>query len=503
MANEDVLIAGAGPTGLVLALVLAKCGVRCRIVDKRAGPGEASRAMVVQARTLEFYHQLGFAGDVVDGGIKIERIHLKERNHEAAVYQMGNFGTKVSPFSFALSYPQDDHERLLVDRLARAGIDVEWETELVDFQDDGSRVRANLRTKDNERSVEAAYLCGCDGAHSAVRQGLKLGFHGGTYDQVFYVADIKATGESAGNNDMNMCLSTNAFCLLFPIRSTGMNRAIGVVPDELAGRPSIEFTDLQPHIEGIVDIHVEKVNWFSTYHVHHRVADHFRVGRAFIAGDAGHVHSPAGGQGMNTGIGDAVNLGWKLASVVKGAADDSILDTYETERIAFAHTLVETTDKAFQLMVGRGFSGQLFRTLVVPHLAPLLFGFAGIRKEAFLRVSQTRINYRDSKLSQGSTGDLHGGDRLPWVDSQDNFDALTSFDWQIHVYGTTPEDLKDAARAAGIALHEYAWDDDAHEAGLRRDAAYLIRPDGYIAVAHVDTAELRDFIAKFKIAPRR
>jgi hypothetical protein len=281
------------------------------------------------------------------------------------------------------------------------------------------------------------------------------------------------------------------------------------VPEELTGRDGLTFEDVRPTVAKLVGIRVGSVNWFSTYRVHHRVAEHFRVGRAFLAGDAGHIHSPAGGQGMNTGIGDAVNLAWKLAAVVQGRADETLLDTYETERIAFAHSLVTTTDRLFQVMVGRGAGSQAFRELLLPHVAPFLLGFSAIRTRAFRLVSQTRISYHDSALSEGAAGDVHGGDRLPWVPPASaeagNFAPLTSVDWQIHVYGAASQALRDAARDASLALHEFPCSEHAEEAGLKRDALYLVRPDGYVALADVgqDVKALQAFLAQFKILPRQ
>src|SRR5262249_58272017 len=159
---------------------------------------------------------------------------------------------------------------------------------------------------------------------------------------------------------------------------------------------------------------IAKVNWFSTYHVHHRVASHFREGRVFLLGDAAHVHSPVGGQGMNTGIGDAVNLAWKLAAVLNGGARDDLLDTYQLERIAFARRLVSTTDRIFTLVTKQGTIAQFVRTRLAPLIAPLLFRFAAVRRFVFHTVSQIGINYRHSPLSDGSAGTVQGGDRLPW-----------------------------------------------------------------------------------------
>jgi hypothetical protein len=285
-----------------------------------------------------------------------------------------------------------------------------------------------------------------------------------------------------------------------------MHRLIGVVPEELEARESITFEDIRPFLEKLIDIHVHKVNWFSRYQSHHREADHFRAGRDFLAGDAGHIHSPMGGQGMNTGIGDAVNLAWKLAAVLDGRADPAILDTYEPERIAFAHTLVATTDKVFRVVSGRGVSSQMFRELLAPHIAPFALGFSRVRKAAFRALSQTRINYRESSLSVGSAGDVHGGDRLPWAggDGFDNFEPLAAIDWQVHVYGEASQTLREAARAFEIPLHEFPWTEHADEAGLERDALYLVRPDGYVALADAeqDAQALQAHLSRFKIAPR-
>lgn len=207
---------------------------------------------------------------------------------------------------------------------------------------------------------------------------------------------------------------------------------------------------------------------------------------------------------MNTGIGDAVNLSWKLAAVLKEKADVGILDTYELERMSFARTLGSTTDRLFQAVVRANIAGEIVRTMLFPHLLPWLMGFSAIRRAQFRLVSQTRINYRQSPLSEGSTGALHAGDRLPWVDGPDegNFAPLKSLDWQIHVYGNASQDLQKAAVDCGLALHEFAWKEDAQKVGLERDALYLVRPDGHIAFADSkpDVRRLRDYSSKFKIA---
>ena len=487
MPMTPILIVGAGPTGLVLAYSLARQGVPVRIVDAQHGPGQRSRAMGVHARTLEFYRAFGFAGEVVQAGIPAQTIHLRHGAkpggiEDGATLNLGNMGKGLSPYPFLLCYPQDDHERLLIAKLETLGVAVEWGTSLQGFDQDEAAVHVVLDRHGAAERVEVAYLCGCDGTHSRVRETLGLQFSGGTYDQLFYVADVRI--ERGFDPDIYVNLGARTLAIMMPVRSSGMQRLIGLVPDSLHARRGLTFEDIRPTVEPLAGVQVAEVNWFSTYRVHHRVADHFRVGRVFIAGDAGHVHSPAGGQGMNTGIGDAVNLGWKLAHVVQGRAGPELLDTYESERIAFARTLVATTDRAFQPMVADSLKGRLVRDWLAPAVVGLAARFPAARHAAFRTVSQIRLHYPDSPLSEGAAG-IAGGDRLPWVPEagHDNFDLLRSLDWQVHVYGQPEAGLAAACARHGLDLHTLPWGTPARKAGLRQDAAYLVRPDGHVGLA--------------------
>ncbi|MGC1379550.1 MAG: FAD-dependent monooxygenase, partial [Candidatus Baltobacteraceae bacterium] len=206
--------------------------------------------------------------------------------------------------------------------------------------------------------------------------------------------------------------------------------------------------------------------------------------RAFLLGDAGHVHSPVGGQGMNTGIGDAMNLGWKLASVVRERAPDALLDTYEPERIAFARKLVATTDRAFTGIIAEGLPGEAVRRFIMPMFFTIATRFAWSRHAFFRLLSQTEIHYAESALSEGNSGEVHGGDRLPWASgTRDNFEPLRSLDWQVHVYGTADPGFAAACAELGLSVESFAFDDAAERAGFERDAAYLVRPDGYVGLA--------------------
>ena len=246
------------------------------------------------------------------------------------------------------------------------------------------------------------------------------------------------------------------------------------------------------------------MNWFSTYHVHHRVANHFQQGRAFLLGDAAHIHSPVGGQGMNTGIGDAVNLAWKLAAVLQGRAASVALHTYEPERIAFARRLVATTDRAFTVV-----TQPRPRRAICPCRGRAPSAPGAVRSEV-----RPPLHVPDDLADRGElprqparatalAGSVKGGDRLPWVTSDsgpaapsDNFAPLSSLDWQVHVYGECGAGIVEVCSRRGLALHVFEWHPATARAGLKRGAVYLVRPDGHIGLADPDAnpAKLEQYL---------
>jgi hypothetical protein len=291
------------------------------------------------------------------------------------------------------------------------------------------------------------------------------------------------------NGEVHVGLDKTDFLAVFPLKAEGRARLVGTVRQEAEQQhENLAWNDVSQRVIEWMRIHVSRVNWFSTYRVHHRVADRFRQGRAFLLGDAAHIHSPVGGQGMNTGVGDAVNLAWKLAAVLNKRAQASLLDSYEPERIAFARRLVATTDQAFTGVTSSGAIARLIRLRIVPFLLPSLFALKAVRRYMFRTVSQTVVNYRGSILSEGHAGGIHGGDRLPWVKGlngadKDNFAPLKSLGWQVHVYGEARPEIQAVCDGRKVALHVFPWRSEISRTGLRRDAVYLVRPDGYIALA--------------------
>src|SRR5258706_1405750 len=506
MKSNEILITGAGPTGLVLALWLTKLGVKVRIIDRTSEPGTTSRALAVQARTLEFYHQIGIDDVVISGGVKIQHLNMWVKGRRAARVPLQRAGQGLTPYDFALVFPQDAHECVLIERLDSLGVRVERRTELLRFSQSVTGVTATLRRPDGSEEVcEASYLAGCDGASSTVRGQLGIGFPGGTYGGLFYVADVEGTGEPV-DNDLHADVEDADFLLLFPLKGQGRVRLVGTVRDLPASERPLTFDDVKGKALEHLKLDIAKVNWFSTYRVHHRVALHFRDRRAFLLGDAAHVHSPVGGQGMNTGIGDAVNLAWKIASALKGRASASLLDTHETDRIPFARRLVATTDRGFTFVTQRGGLASIVRTRIAPRVVPLLFRLGAVRRLLFRTVSQTQVNYHCSAFSAGAAGKGRGGDRLPWVgltSGKDNVAPLTSLACPAHVYGEARGVLTDACADLRLPLHTFAWQETMRGAGLAKDALYLLRPDGYVALAEpsADPERLRHYFTGRGLTP--
>jgi len=502
MANAEVLVVGAGPTGLVLALWLARSGVPVRIIDKLAEPGTTSRALVVHARTLELYRQLGLADDVVSLGVQFDAVNLWTYGRRVARAEFGAIGAGLTPFPHLIIFPQDQHERLLIDHLKRAGVTVERPVELLHLDDHGDGVRARIHHADaTVEESEFRFVAGCDGARSLVREIVGAGFPGGTYDRMFYVADMTLHGPVT-DHELHVALDDADFLAVFPLKGDNTGRFIGTVREDAERRhDQLTWADVSQRAVDRMHISVDRVNWFSTYHVHHRVARHFRSGRIFLLGDAAHIHSPVGGQGMNTGIGDAVNLAWKLAAVIRAAPPTlaaRLLDSYEPERIEFAHRLVATTDRAFTFVTKDGPIARFMRRRGLPAVLPLLLRLNAVRRFMFRTISQTLIHYRHSALSDGQAGSVHGGDRLPWIRPDDgapsdNFTPLESLDWQVHVYGEPPADLQAWCSGAGLPVHAFPWREPMRHAGFVRNAAYLVRPDGYVALAGADAANLAQY----------
>lgn len=519
--STDVLIVGAGPTGLMLANQLARWGIRATIIDRHPGPAEQTRAIGVHARTLEIYAKLAIVERALESGKIASAANIWVAGRRRTRIPLGVMGEGISPYPFVLLLGQDDNEHLLAERLGHLGVNVAWRTELIALEQKPDHVEASLRDPDGRVCILAArYVAGCDGAKSTVRELNGIGFPGAPYEHVFFVADTEATGPMVPDT-LNVYLWRNGFHLYFPLRGTDRWRVIGILPQALRGKEAVLFEDVVPSLrgEGGDGIAFKACHWFSTYRIHHRVTERFRDRRCFLLGDAAHIHSPVGAQGMNTGLQDAYNLGWKLALAVSGRASDSLLDTYEAERLPVAQRLLETTDRAFKLVVSDNWLGSLFRTRILPSVLALAMARERARRFAFRTLSQTGIAYRASPLSQ-TLGKLskdapQPGDRFPWMQlrfrtggsREDLFRHLDDTKFNLLVFGQRAASGDLGAPVDRLVVHELAGDgDNARElarAGIKGPAFYLLRPDGHVGLAgaHLDPAAVHRWFEALGVSP--
>jgi 2-polyprenyl-6-methoxyphenol hydroxylase-like FAD-dependent oxidoreductase len=502
--SYDVLIVGGGPAGMVLALRLVAEGItNIKIVTKNTSIVTESRAAGIQARTLELYRQIGVLDKIVAHTYTAPHMSFWAGGRHTASISLSEGGKDVTPFNGVSCLPQDIHERVLLDRCREMNVKIDFGVSLDTFEDDGAQITAHYTTPAGPATCTASYIVGADGAHSPVRHVLKLPFEGGSYKDSFFVADVEAHGK-AFDGGSHIALDGHDFLTVFPYAKDTHGRIIGCI--SLHENQAPTFEDVRARILKNIQVTVDKVNWFTTYRIHHRMADKFRVGRAFIIGDAAHIHSPAGGQGLNTGVHDAVNLGWKLAATIRnakaGVNSDVLLDSFNTERVAFARALLHSTDVIFSAATSDSWFNRFLHHVVIPLGITAVPYFPSLHRKFFLSMSQTAVHYRDSVLSKSGSGlgasssnaapaanSVQAGDRLPWVRSTaadhefDNTSAQSGVNWTVHVYGSARPELRDycAAHPKHIALFEFPWGTEAHNAGFVRDAAYLIRPDLYIA----------------------
>jgi 2-polyprenyl-6-methoxyphenol hydroxylase-like FAD-dependent oxidoreductase len=512
--TTDVLIVGAGPTGLMLANQLGRWGIRPIVIDRHSGPAEQSRAMAVHARTLEIYAKLGIADRALELGRRGIAANLWAGGARRARIPLADMGKGQSAYPFVLMLGQDDNERILGDHLRRFDIAVRWNTELVALDQQPDHVTATIKGPDGAlQAIAATYVAGCDGGRSAVREMNGIRFPGAAYEHVFFVADTEATGPMIPD-ELNVQLWQSGFHLYFPMRGADRWRVIGILPEELQGRSDLTFDDLRPTLlrEGGSGLAFKSCRWFSTYRIHHRCTERFRDRRCFVLGDAAHVHSPMGGQGMNTGLQDAYNLAWKLALAVSGRAGDALLDSYEAERLPVAHKLLATTDRAFRMVVSDSWLAGIFRTKIMARLAAFATSRIATRRTAFRTLSQIGISYPQSPLSRNLAAARKGapraGDRFPWLQlkfaangpTEDLFQRLDDTRFALIAIGQ-PAPTADALGLGDLLeVHVIPHDPDNARAlaaeSIPAPSFYLLRPDGHIGLAgaEIDESALKNWL---------
>ena len=478
----DVLVVGAGPVGLTMAAELARYGIRVRIVEKAAERTDKSKALVVWSRTLELVDRMGCAQAFVDTGMKATAANIVAGDEHIARITLDGV---ASPYPYALMLPQSETERLMEEHLASLGVMVERSVELTRFEPTQDGVVSTLRFADGrEETQESAWLIGCDGAHSVVRHGLGMQFEGNTLASDWILADIHLSGVP-NPGEIAILWHADGVLAIFPI-TPNRYRVIANVDSKgtktegigLTAEPTLDEVQALLDGRGPGGMVASRPVWLAGFHINERKVKDYRAGRVFLAGDAAHIHSPAGGQGMNTGMQDACNLAWKLALVLRGICElEPLLGSYSAERGAVGDQVLKGAGVTTQIGILRGGFKQSIRN----HLASMVFGFSAVREKAAAALTEISIGYPESPLNRAGTH-VHGGpkvgERAP-----------------IRV-GERPVGAGDSPR---FVLFADAGEEAAHliarypnlletkvRAPFQSGGLWLVRPDGYVVMATHD-----------------
>ncbi len=410
------LVVGAGPVGLTMASELARHGAGCRIIDCAAAPSQTSKALAIFPRTLEVFETMGIADRFVAAGHRLHGLSLHHRLEQIARIE---FASVASPFPFALGLPQSETERLLSEHLDAFGIAVERGVELTSLTQTSEAVRAVLRHADGrEETMETPWVVGCDGAHSTTRHTLGMDFEGAQYDESFILADVQL--ESALARDrVHLFLGDDGVLGVVPF-SENRWRIVANIPPDSRDQSLLDVTldEVQALLDrrGPPQDRASDPVWMARFHISHRKVRQFRRLRVFLAGDAAHIHSPAGGQGMNTGIQDAFNLAWKLALVVCGRAPAQLLASYHVEREPVARDVLNLTDRITRMATMRNSVAQGVRDFLLPRVSGIDF----VGDKIADRLAELNVSYRTSPIvANHGGGRVKAGDRAPDAELRD------------------------------------------------------------------------------------
>ena len=459
--DTDVLIIGAGPVGLFLANECARRGLRWRLVEARSGQSEHSKALAIFPRTLEVFDMAGIAAPFLEAANRVTWVAVVARNRHLARIR---FVPQETPYPFVAMVPQDVTERLLLAELRRNGGAVEYDTTFVSAVEHDGYVSAVLDQKGKPIELTAAFVVGCDGAHSAVRHVLNLSFEGAQYEALFMLADVE-TNEALPADEMQLCPSEFGPLAIFPMSKT-RRRIVATVDQPEGDVPSLEAVRRTLEQRAPAAIEALSMRWSSYFRIHHRQVGRLRVGRMFIAGDAAHIHSPFGGQGMNTGLQDVWNLAWKLALAVRGHGNEELLDSYTAERRPVIKSVIETTHRLTRVMGTPSKSAQTLRDAIIPAVSRL----AVFQRRFVQNLSELGIAYGGSPIVAGAgkryfDESLRGGKGIG-----NRFLLLLG------------ENAGVSTKAEAQRLCE-SLDGLVELRAARHPGIALVRPDGYVALA--------------------
>jgi 2-polyprenyl-6-methoxyphenol hydroxylase-like FAD-dependent oxidoreductase len=499
-----VIIVGAGPTGLSMAAQLLRYSIDFIIIEKNEKTTSFSKALVVQARTLEIFQELGIAEKAINEGQVTTAMNFFYKGKQKASVNIAGLGNGLSPFPYALSLEQSKTEKLLVDYLSANQKEIRWKSEFIHFEQNENGVTGYYKDSiGQEQKIEAEYLIGCDGASSLVRHQMGLLFEGDTVPKIFYVADVKVKSAVINKNELFMFMIKKGFILFLPMEGKEHYRIVGILPDGKSADEEIKVDDLKNYIKQqiISSIEFEEVSWFSIYKVHSRKANSFENKRCFIAGDAAHIHSPAGGQGMNTGIQDAYNLAWKIACTIRRQVNPEVLKTYNIERSENAKHLLQTTDRMFDFMAGTNAFWNFIRLTFFPLIIGLVAKSTFIKKKIFPLISQTGITYSGNYLTtKSSIGKVKAGVRMPYFifsDGKQIFEYLAEPTFKILFFGNDNKNSGWQLSDVKIKIVSYTFKEiPASLFGNETNFYILLRPDNHISYIGKDVNIYKEFLNK-------
>jgi 2-polyprenyl-6-methoxyphenol hydroxylase-like FAD-dependent oxidoreductase len=466
--DTDVLIVGAGPVGLFLGNECARRGVRWKLIEERSSQSVHSKALAIFPRTLEIFDMAGLVAPFLQEANRVTAVAVITHGHRLA--QM-RFAPHESAYSFIAMVPQNVTEDLLLKALQNRAGNVEYETKFLSSSQEADHVNVTVERKGERMNFTARFVVGCDGAHSTVRHGLGLTLEGGEYHDSFMLADIE-TNDALPGNELQLCPSELGPVAIFPM-SAERRRIVATIKEPQGEAPSLELVRKILRDRAPAGIEARGLHWSSYFRIHHRNVAHLRVGRVFLAGDAAHIHSPFGGQGMNTGLHDAWNLVWKLDLFLRGHGNESLLDSYEAERLPVIKSVIHTTDTLTKVMGTPNKFVQLLRDAFIPmfsRLAPFQHAFVQ-------RLSELGIGYRGSPIVEGPgmryfDDGIRGGDGI-----RSRFLLLLTAD----------------AACTEPARQLFESFESVLERRISvRSGVMLVRPDGYVAFSsdHSNRSEL-------------
>jgi 2-polyprenyl-6-methoxyphenol hydroxylase-like FAD-dependent oxidoreductase len=513
MIPVEVLVVGAGPAGLLAANVLTSSGVRFRIIQRDPAPTRESRATVVHGRSLELLDKLGLAESAVRDGQRVQYATLVRDQRVLANFPIGGAEDDPSPFPFAVIHEQWRTEQLLAKRLASLSQPIDWATELTEIRQarDGNTVV--VRHHDgSEETILARYVVAADGARSRIREQLGIGFEGSTYEQVAFTSDVEMI-TSTPRDAINLLYFREGFVGFVPLKSETDTafRLIGTLPNKLEAeiksgrRTELTRADLEAVFEQQLKTSAELVDVhdLNIYRLHCRLARTFASNGVFLVGDAAHIHSPAGGQGMNVGMGDAFNLAWKLAAVLTGSAKPVLLDSYEPERRPVAQRVLNGSDRGFALEANKNWLMQFFNGHLLPSVIRIANRVPLARRFNSRLFSQNWVNYAGSLAVAAPTRErgLQPGARLPYVTfasgphaGRTTHDLIRSLNHQLFVNGGGEGGRRSIDRV--LELFRVQVDvvdvdsgcvDVRRSLGVAAPTMFLVRPDGHVCFrGHLD-----------------